>query len=66
MNLRVNGQPREMPDGASLQDLLESLDAATVGTAVARNGEVVPRERHGDTALSDGDEIEIVHIVAGG
>ncbi|ABG05324.1 thiamine biosynthesis protein ThiS [Rubrobacter xylanophilus DSM 9941] len=30
------------------------------------NGEVVPREEWGSRALSEGDEVEIVHAVAGG
>jgi thiamine biosynthesis protein ThiS len=34
--------------------------------AVERNGEVVPRARHADVELADGDVIEIVHFVGGG
>jgi len=36
------------------------------GVAVARNGEVVPKSRWGDTHLVPGDRIEIVTAVAGG
>ncbi len=66
MNLRVNGEQREMPDGASLQELLEALDTAAAGTAVARNSEIIPRGDYADTLLEEGDDIQIVHIVAGG
>jgi sulfur carrier protein len=66
MTLQVNGQPREMPDGASLQELLDALDTAVEGTAVARNSEIITRGRFADTLLEEGDDIQIVHIVAGG
>lgn len=66
MNLQVNGQPREMPDDASLQELLDALDVAAVGTAVALNSEIISRGRYADTLLEEGDDIQVVHIVAGG
>ncbi|MEI2740165.1 MAG: sulfur carrier protein ThiS [Chitinophagaceae bacterium] len=34
--------------------------------AVERNGEIVPRGRHAETVLADGDRIEIVVAVGGG
>jgi len=34
--------------------------------AVALNGEIVPRDRWAATRLRDGDELEVVHVVAGG
>ncbi|CFW49290.1 thiamin biosynthesis ThiS [Bordetella pertussis] len=34
--------------------------------AVERNGEIVPKSKHGDTLLDDGDQIEIVVAVGGG
>jgi thiamine biosynthesis protein ThiS len=66
MNLQVNGKPREMADGSDLQQLLDSIDAVTAGTAVALNSEIIPREHYDDTILQEGDDIVIVHIVAGG
>ncbi|HNQ75256.1 MAG TPA: sulfur carrier protein ThiS, partial [Pseudothauera hydrothermalis] len=34
--------------------------------AVERNGEIVPRARHAETVLADGDRLEIVVAVGGG
>ncbi|MFN4212082.1 MAG: sulfur carrier protein ThiS [Devosia sp.] len=34
--------------------------------AVERNGEIVPRARHGEVELTDGDQLEIVVAVGGG
>jgi sulfur carrier protein len=33
---------------------------------VERNGEIVPKSRHADTLLAEGDQIEIVVAVGGG
>jgi thiamine biosynthesis protein ThiS len=34
--------------------------------AVERNLQIVPRARHGETALADGDRLEVVTLVGGG
>ena len=41
----VNGKPREIEDEIDLAGLLQSLEVDARGVAVARNGEVVPRDR---------------------
>ncbi|MFP3616279.1 sulfur carrier protein ThiS, partial [Paraburkholderia sp. SIMBA_050] len=46
--------------------LLETLGYAGKRVAVERNGEIVPKSQHAQTALSDGDQIEIVVAVGGG
>ena len=69
LRLRVNGQERELaaPDaGASVLDLLASLDQHPKTVAVEVNRELVPRARFGDTRLTDGDRVEIVRFVQGG
>lgn len=63
MHLTVNGEPREMPPGAVVRDLLPE-DCR--GMAVALNGSVVLRAEHTTTPLSDGDTVEIVTAVQGG
>ena len=34
--------------------------------AVELNRDIVPRDRWGETQLSDGDRLEVVHFVGGG
>ena len=46
--------------------LFRSVDPKTRGLAVALNGVVVPRRAWPETALSPGDEVEIVKLFAGG
>jgi sulfur carrier protein len=62
VNLVVNGESRELPSGSTVRDLLPD----PVGNAVALNGEVVPRAEHQQTALNQGDVVEIVTAVPGG
>ncbi len=66
MTITVNGESREVADGATLDALLEELGVRRDGSAVALNDDVVPRARHGATPLREGDRLEIIVAVAGG
>lgn len=68
MNVIVNGDPTGLADTATVADLLTARfdTPRPSGIAVARNGEVVPRDEHAGTRLVDGDRIEIVAAVQGG
>lgn len=68
MKVTVNGADREIPHAATLAELLAHLGMATdrPGTAVARNGEVVPRARWSETEILEGDRFEIITAVQGG
>ena len=66
MTIQVNGEPRDVAEGATLDSLLEAIGVRRDGTAVALNDDVVPRARHAATALRAGDRLEIIVAVAGG
>lgn len=66
MELLINGEPRSFPAPLTVAQLVETLDLAGKRIAVERNGEIVPRSRHADTQLADGDRLEIVVAVGGG
>jgi thiamine biosynthesis protein ThiS len=66
MKLKINGEEREIADGATLTALLEDLKIRPARVVVERNREVVAREAYGVTRLADGDTLEIVHFVGGG
>jgi sulfur carrier protein len=66
VTITVNGEQREMREGATLESLLEALGVRRDGTAVALNDDVVPRTRHAATVLRGGDRLEIIVAVAGG
>ena len=68
MNLRLNGEPRELPEGATVADAVRAsgMPALARGIAVAVDGEVVPGSRWDATALEEGQRVEIVQAVQGG
>jgi sulfur carrier protein len=68
MTVMLNGEPREVPDGATVSDVLAGIGPGLDrrGTAVVVNGEVVPRTRWDAVALSDGDRVEVLGAMQGG
>lgn len=66
INVVVNGDPRTVAAGATIAALLDELGLAGRRVAVERNQAVVPRARHADTALAEGDRLELVTFVGGG
>ncbi len=66
MILTVNGEDREFPEPLTLTALLDHLSLPSARVAVERNGEIVSRERFGETVLGTGDRLEVVHFVGGG
>jgi thiamine biosynthesis protein ThiS len=66
MQVTVNDEPRTLPAGATVADLVASLGLGPRRIAVEVNRAVVPRATYADVALRDGDVIEIIHFVGGG
>jgi sulfur carrier protein len=68
VNLRVtvNGEPRKVPDGTTLAQVVAAVTSLDAGVAAAVNGEVVPRRSWPATPVGDGDQVEVVTAVQGG
>ena len=66
MELKINGEPRDFPDGLTLATLIQQLGMKADRVAVELNLEIVPRTKWADTHLKEGDKLEIVHFVGGG
>lgn len=66
ISIFVNGEVREIPEKSTISDLLAELKINNRYCAVEQNQEVVPREQHSLTVLSEGDAVEIVTLVGGG
>jgi sulfur carrier protein len=64
----LNGEPRELPDGATVADAVAAAGAPPDGrgVAVAVEGEVVPRGRWDAEPLVVGVHVEVLHAVQGG
>jgi sulfur carrier protein len=66
VHVTANGDPVELPDGATVDDLLKALGLGGRWVIVERNGEPVERAHLATTVLADGDRLELVRAVAGG
>lgn len=68
MTIRLNGEERELPSGATVAAAAALLDvtADSRGVAVAVDGEVVPRGSWAETVVPDGAQVEIVMAIQGG
>ncbi len=62
----ANGDIVEVPDGATVDDLLGILGLGGRWVLVERNGEPVERRHLATTELAEGDRLELVRAVAGG
>jgi len=65
LKLLVNGNQVDAPSSTTIAELLKQLGAPRY-VAVELNCEVVPRAKHAETLLQDGDQIELVTLVGGG
>ena len=66
IHVTINGQKEALETALTVLALLQCRGLAGKRLAVERNGEIVPKGRHGDTVLVDGDQLEIVVAVGGG
>ena len=66
MQVTVNDETRELPDGATIAELIERLGLSGQACAVEVNKNLVPKRRHADTVLAENDRLEIVTLVGGG
>ena len=66
MLVTLNGEPRELSDASTLQDVVKSLGLQEKQVAVEHNRNIIKREQWNETAVAEGDQLEIVHFVGGG
>lgn len=66
MTITVNGEERDIGEGAVVLSLLDELGLDPKTVVVQLNDDIVQRVDYAATALNDGDSIELVHFVGGG
>jgi sulfur carrier protein len=66
VQVKLNGEPRELPDGATLAEAVAQVTDLASGVAAAVNGDVVRRGSWAAAPLRDGDQVEVVTAVQGG
>ena len=69
MKVKLNGETRELTDGATVADLMARSGLEPErrrGIAVAVDAEVIPRSEWKSTALAEGQAVELVTAIQGG
>jgi thiamine biosynthesis protein ThiS len=66
MKISVNGQEVSFDSPCTVEQLLDRQPQKPRACAVEVNRTLVPRKRHAEHALQDGDTVEIVTLVGGG
>lgn len=66
MQIKVNGEVREVNEGSTMHDLIRSLGVEERVMASALNMEIVKQDAWGNTLLKEGDTIELLDFVGGG
>jgi len=66
VQVKVNGEPREVAEHSTLTNLITDLALPAQRIAVELNRTVVRRSDWPTTELNDGDRVEVVHFVGGG
>jgi sulfur carrier protein len=62
----VNGHPRNIHEGTTLETLVAELKLQPRQVAVEVNRELVPRGEHAIRKIQPGDQLEIVSLAGGG
>ena len=66
MQIVINGKIQQISDNSSVQSVLEEMQLQNKRIAVEVNQEIIPRAKHHEHKLMEGDNIEIIHAVGGG
>ncbi len=66
MDISLNGERRQVPDGITVLGLLEFLQIQHQRVAVELNESIVKKDRYAETLIADGDHLEVVSFMGGG
>ena len=66
IRVQVNGEARAIPPGHPLARLIEDLGLPPRSALVEHNGQALFRTEWDGVRLAEGDQLEILRVVAGG
>src|SRR5215467_5402136 len=66
IEIRLNGETREVPAALNIAQLLDHFDLPKDRVAVERNRSIVPKGDWDKITVDTGDQLEIVQFVGGG
>lgn len=66
MKIILNGEDFDSSGAETVAQLLELKNIHGGRIAVMINDAIIKKDRYGDTAISEGDRVEVIHMVGGG
>ena len=66
MNITLNGEKKEVPEGLTIAGLLDYLNIQPQRVAVELNEDIVRKTQYAGTVLRTGDSLEVVSFMGGG
>lgn len=66
MTVQINGESKSVVNATDVEDLLEELDLPVKTLLVEHNGVALRRDEWKGRTVREGDQFELVRIVAGG
>jgi sulfur carrier protein len=66
MKIQINGDPREVSEGGTVEEVLSRLGIPLQATLVEHNGIALHRKEWSERLVNEGDVLEVIRIVAGG
>ena len=64
--IKVNGDPLEWREGMTVQDILDAKKYKFPMLIVTIQGEHVAKEHYAGTAVPDGADVKVIHMLSGG
>jgi len=64
--IKVNRRDREWEKNLTVALLLKKCKYSFPLIMVKVNGKYIPKEKYKDTAIMDGDDVQVIHSIAGG
>ena len=64
--IKVNGRDREWEENLTVALLLERCKYTFPLIMVKVNGKYISKEKYKDTLIIDGDDVHVIHSIAGG
>jgi thiamine biosynthesis protein ThiS len=66
MDILLNGEKRDIPEGLTVDGLLRHLDILPGRVAVEINEMIVRKSTYGSSIVKEGDRVEVVQFMGGG
>jgi sulfur carrier protein len=66
MKIQINGDPRDVSEGGTLEEVLSRLGIPLQSMLVEHNGIALHRKEWSERVVNEGDILEVIRIVAGG